>query len=148
MVEQKFLKYFVFEDKKNLKLPSYRVPVDPKLVKRITLVDKDTVPGASFYNETMWILPGFGAKPASSNPNFMKEHTHEFGELLCFYGFNYENVIDLGAEIEFWVDGEKQVINESFTAFIPAGIKHGPLTIKNVRRPIMHVIACNSGAYK
>jgi hypothetical protein len=148
MPEQKYLKYFVFNDKKNLKLPDYRVPVDPKTVKRITHVDKDTVPGAKFYNEVMWILPGFGDKPKSDNPNFWKEHTHEFGELICFYGFNYENILDLGAEIEIWIDGEKQVIKESFTAFVPAGIKHGPITIRNVKRPLVHLIACDTGTYK
>ena len=107
MAEQKYLKYFVFKDKKNKRLPGYRVPVDPQLVKTITHVDKDTVPGAKFDNETMWILPGFGEKQAGNNPNFKKEHTHKFGELMCFYGFNYDDILDLGAEIEFWIDGRK-----------------------------------------
>jgi hypothetical protein len=148
MAEQKYLKYFVFQDKKNNRLPGYRVAVDRKFVKKITHVDKDTVPGAKFYNETMWILPGFGQKQLGNNPNFKKEHTHEFGELLCFYGLNYDDILDLGAEIEFWIDGQKQVIKESFTAFIPAGIRHGPLTIKNVKRPLVHLIACDTGLYK
>jgi hypothetical protein len=148
MSEQKFLKYFVFKDKKNLKLPSFRVPVDPEYVKRVTHVDKDTVPGARFYNEVMWILPGFGAKQVGNNPNFKKEHTHDFGEMLCFYGFNFDDIMDLGAEIEFSVDGKRYHIRESFTAFIPPGIKHGPLTIKNVKRPIVHVVACDTGDYK
>jgi hypothetical protein len=148
MSEQKYLKYFVFQDKKNAGLPAFRVPVDPRFVKKITHVDRDTVPGARFYNETMWILPGFGAGQQGDNPNFKKEHTHPFGELLCFYGFNFEDILDLGAEIEFWVDGKKHLIRESFTAFIPAGVRHGPLTIKNVRRPIVHVVACDSGDYR
>ena len=148
MTEQTYLKYFIFNDKKDLKLPSYRVPVDPNLVKRVTHVDSDTVPGAIFYNEMMWILPGFGADQAGNNPNFKEEHTHEFGELMCFYGFNYDNIMDLGAEIEFTIDGETHIITESFTAFIPAGIKHGPLTIRNVKRPIAHLIACDTGSYK
>lgn len=148
MTEQKFSKYFVFNDKKNLQLPDYRVNVDSQFIRRLTHVDQDTVPGAKFYNEVMWILPGFGDRQTGDNPNFKKEHTHEFGELICFYGFNYEDVMDLGAEIEFWIDGQKQIIKESFTAFIPAGIKHGPLTIRDVRRPIMHLIACDTGSYK
>ena len=148
MAEQKFLKYFIFNDKENLQLPSYRVPTDPKFVKRMTHVDQDTVPGAKFYNEVMWILPGFGADQTGDNPNFKEEHTHDFGELMCFYGYNYDDIMDLGAEIEFWVDGEKHMINESFTAFIPAGVKHGPLTIRNVKRPIVHLIACDTGSYK
>ena len=148
MTKQTYLKYFIFNDKKDLKLPSYRVPVDSQYVKKITHVDKDTVPGGKFYNEMMWILPGFGADQAGDNPNFKEEHTHEFGELMCFYGFNYDDIMDLGAEIEFWIDGEKHIITESFTAFIPAGVKHGPLTIRNVKRPIAHLIACDTGEYK
>jgi hypothetical protein len=148
MSERKYLKYFIFDDKKGLKLPSYRVPTDPNLVKRITHVDEDTVEGATFYNEMMWILPGFGEDYTSNNPNFKEEHSHEFGELMCFYGFNYDDIMDLGAEIEFTIDGETHIITESFTAFIPPGVKHGPLTIRNVKRPIAHLIACDTGKYE
>jgi hypothetical protein len=150
MADLKFRKNFIFADKKNVKLPSYRNDPDSKFIKRITLVDKDTVPGAKFYNETLWILPGFGDGPipAGKNGNFWEEHTHDFGELIGFYGFNFDDIMDLGAEIEFWIDGEKQVIRESFTSFIPAGIKHGPLTVRNVRRPIVHYIACETGEYR
>lgn len=63
MAELKYRKNYIFEDKKNLKLPAYRNEVGSKYIKRITLVDKDTVKGAKFYNETMWILPGFGTEP-------------------------------------------------------------------------------------
>ena len=148
MSEQKYLKYFVFDDKKDLKLPSYRLNTDSEKIVRMTHVDTDTVEGATFYNEMMWILPGFGENYTDDNPNFKEEHTHEFGELICFYGLNYDDIMDLGAEIEFTVDGETYTITESFTAFIPPGVKHGPLTIRNVTRPIAHMIACDTGAYK
>ena len=150
MAERKFRKYFIFYDKKNLKLPDYRDDAGSKYIKRITRVDKDTVEGARFFNETMWILPGFGTEPipAGKKANFWEEHMHDFGELIGFYGFNFDDIMDLGAEIEFWIDGQKQVIKESFTSYIPAGIKHGPLTIRNVKRPIVHYIACETGEYK
>jgi len=150
MAEKKYLKYFIFGDKKNLKLPSYRNDAGSKFVKRMTLVDKDTVKGGKFYNETMWILPGFGTQPIppGKKGNYWEEHTHDFGELLCFYGFNYDDIMDLGAEIEFWIEGKKYLIKESFTSFIPAGIKHGPLTIRNVTRPIVHFVACDTSSYR
>ncbi|MGD9163089.1 MAG: hypothetical protein PVG39_32085 [Desulfobacteraceae bacterium] len=148
MSEQKYLKYFVFDDKKDLKLPSYRLNTDSKKIARMTHIDAETVEGATFYNEMMWILPGFGENYTGDNPNFKEEHTHEFGELMCFYGLNYDDIMDLGAEIEFTVDGETYTITESFTAFIPPGVKHGPLTIRNVTRPIAHMIACDTGVYK
>ena len=148
MSEQKYLKYFIFDDKKDLKLPSYRLSTDSKKIVRMTHVDADTVEGGTFYNEMMWILPGFGENYTDDNPNFKEEHTHEFGELMCFYGLNYDDIMDLGAEIEFTVDEETYTITESFTAFIPPGVKHGPLTIRNVTRPIAHMIACDTGVYK
>ena len=148
MSEQKYLKYFVFDDKKDLKLPSYRLNTDSENIIRMTHVDADTVEGATFYNEMMWILPGFGENYTGENPNFKEEHTHDFGELMCFYGLNYDDIMDLGAEIEFSIDGETYTVTESFTAFIPPGVKHGPLTIRNVTRPIAHMIACDTGVYK
>ncbi len=148
MAERKYSKYFIFDDKKDLKLPSYRKNTDSEYIIRMTHVDADTIKGATFYNEMMWILPGFGENYTGDDPNFKEEHTHEFGELMCFYGLNYDDIMDLGAEIEFTVDGETHTITESFTAFIPPGIKHGPLTIKNVTRPIAHMIACDTGVYK
>ncbi len=81
MPEQRFRKYFIFDDKKNLKLPAYRDDLGSKFIKRITLVDKDNIPNAKFYNETMWILPGFGSQSLSAGKkgNFWEEHTHKFG---------------------------------------------------------------------
>jgi len=149
MAELKYARCFITADKPALKLPPYRVPVDPRFVKRVTHVDGETFPGAEFYCETMWILPGFDktATLPGKSANFWEEHTHEFGELIGFYGFNYDDIMDLGAQIEFWIDGKKQTIKESFTSFIPAGVKHGPLTIRDVKRPIVHFIACDSPAY-
>ena len=148
MSEKKYSKYFIFDDKKALKLPSYRLNTDSEKIVRMTHVDSDTIEGATFYNEMMWILPGFGENYTGDNPNFKEEHSHEFGELMCFYGLNYDDIMDIGAEIEFTIDGETYTITESFTAFIPPGIKHGPLTIRNVTRPIAHMIACDTGVYK
>jgi hypothetical protein len=150
MAEQKYLKNFIFCDKKGLKLPAYRMPVDPRYFKRITVVDKDVIPEGKFYCETNWILPGFGSQPLppGKKGNYWEEHTHKFGELMCFYGFNYDNIMDLGAEIEYWIEGKKYIIKESFSSFIPAGVRHGPLSIRNVVRPIVHFIACDSPEYK
>jgi hypothetical protein len=150
MAELKYAHCFITGDNPKLKLPSFRVPVDPRFVKRVTQIDQTTYPGAEFYCETMWIVPGFDKEtdPAGKNANFWEEHTHEFGELIGFYGLSPDNVEELGATIEFWIDGKKYEITESFSSFIPAGIKHGPLTIKNVTRPIAHFIACDTKEYK
>ena len=136
MAEKRNAKYFVTADKPNLVLPSYRLKVDPQFVKRILHVDADTVPGAEFYSEARWIVPG-----SKEEIRLVNSHTHTWGELLGFFGFNYDDIQDLGAEIEFTVDNEKHLITKSFAAFVPAGIQHGPLIIRNVVRPIFHFSA-------
>jgi hypothetical protein len=144
MSDQKNYKYFIFQDKPGLKVPKYRHDLAKKDVKRLVYLDKEVVPGAEFYCEGRWILPGPGDK---TKPE-MDEHTHPFGELLGFFGFNYEDVHDLGAEIEFWIDGEKYILKESFSAFIPAGIKHGPLYIRDVKRPVFNVCSGAGSKYE
>lgn len=148
MAELKYSKYFVFDDKKDLKLPSYRLNTGSEKIARMTHVDADTIEGATFYNEMMWILPGFGKDYAEDAPNFYEATSHDFGVLMSFYVLNYDDIMDLGAEIEITVDGETHIINESFTAFIPPGVEYGPITVRNVTRPIAHMIACDTGVYK
>jgi hypothetical protein len=143
MAEKKNAKYFVTSDKKDLKLPSYRHIMDPAFVKRVLQLDSEAVPGADFYSEVMWIIPGSEA-PLTQ----VDSHTHTWGEMIGFFGFNYEDIKDLGAEIEFTIDNEKHIITNSFAAFVPAGIQHGPLIIRNVVRPIFHFTAGPCKIYK
>ena len=56
-------------------------------------------------------------------------HTHDFGEVIGFFGTDPKNPNDLGAEIELYIDGERNYITETFLAYIPAGIIHCPLNI-------------------
>lgn len=132
-------------DKKNPVLPAFRHDMESKFVKRALQLDAETVPGAEFYSDAKWIVPGDTSKEGIL---LVDSHTHTFGELIGFFGFDYEDIQDLGAEIEFTVDNERHIITKSFAAFIPAGIQHGPLVIRNVRKPIFHMTAADTGIYK
>lgn len=136
-------KYVVDKPKANAKYPPYRVKNDPKIVKPIVQVDADTVPGAQFYAEAKWIVPG-----SKTEIKLCESHTHDFNEVLGFFGFNYDNIQDLGAEIEITIDNEKNVVDRSFAACIPAGIQHGPVIIRNIQRPIFHVSSGKASQYK
>ena len=138
MAEKKHAKYFVYSDKPNLVYPSYRPEPDPKLFRKIVYLDADVVDETDFYSEAMWIVPG---EAFNEGVTHIEAHTHTWGEFIGFYGYNYENIYDLGADIEFTIDGKTYNINESFASFIPAEIEHGPLIIKNVTQPIMHFTA-------
>jgi len=143
MAEKRNAKNVVDYDKPGMKLPAHCLKVDPKFVRNIVHVDADTVPGAEFYSEAKWIVPG-----SESEIKLVDSHTHSFGELIGFFGFNYEDIQDLGAEIEFTVDNETHKITRSFASFMPAGVQHGPLIIRNVVRPIFHFTAGDCEIYE
>ncbi len=143
MAELKYGKCSVTRDKPNLKLPKYRH--NTSNVKRVLHLDADTVPGAKFYTETMWLVPEDKSKKGKV---LADSHTHKWGQTLGFYVYNYDDVHNLGAEIEFTIDGEKHIIKESFTAFIPAGVQHGPLIVRNVTIPIFHFSSGPTGIYE
>lgn len=143
MAEKKNAKYVVDYNKPSKEYPAHRLKVDSKFVKKIVEVNSDNVPGAEFYSEAKWILPG-----SEEEIREVESHTHEFGELIGCFGFNYDDIQDLGAEIEFTVDNETHKITKSFASFVPAGVQHGPLIIRNVKRPIFHFIAADTDKYK
>jgi hypothetical protein len=143
MSEQKYAGLFLMSDKENVAYPPFRLPEDSRYIKRLVQLDKDTVDITEFYSEAKWIVPG--------NEGDMKlsgSHTHDFDEMIGFFGFNYKDIKDLGAEIEFTVDNQTYTITESFAAFIPAGIQHGPLVIRNVRYPIFSFTGGDTNEYK
>ena len=136
-------KYGVDKTKTNPAYPAYQPKQDANIVKPVITVDDDVVPGAEFYADTNWILPG-----AEGDIRLCESHTHEFGEQLGFYGFNYENIQDLGAEIEIVIDNEVNIVDRSFAAYIPAGVQHGPIIVRNVQRPIFWVSSGSAPRYE
>ena len=143
MAEKKYAKNVVDYVKPPQDLPDHRLKMDPEYVKSIVHVGPDTVPDALFYSEAKWILPGSDKEIKET-----ESHTHEFGELIGCFGFNYEDIQDLGAEVEFTVDNKTYFITKSFASFVPAGVQHGPLIFRNVKRPIFHFIAADTGSYE
>lgn len=127
-------KYGVDTAKANPEYPSYQTIPDGKSIKPVITIDEAVVPGAKLFADTHWILPG-----VEGDIRLCESHTHAVGEMLGFYGFNYDNIQDLGAEIEIIIDNEVNVLDRSFAAYVPPGIQHGPIIVRNVRRPIFWV---------
>jgi hypothetical protein len=73
------------------------------------------------------------AKPMS----FDSVHAHKFPEMLCFIGGNPEDVTDFGAEIDFTLGGEKHKITAPTVVSIPSGVKHCPINITKVTKPMV-----------
>ncbi len=135
MAEQKYIENWVFEDKPNLKLPDYKHFTNPEFTHRMAYIDEETVPGAEFGCENMWLMPGDESKEGQK---LLDKHTLKHGKFIAFFGYSYEDVRELGAEVELWIGGEKHIITKSFASFIPAGLEHGPMIIRNITRPVFH----------
>jgi hypothetical protein len=110
-----------------------------KYATRILWMDEDVVKGA-FHMNTAWYL-----KAAATLEN--TPHVHDTDEIIGFFGNDAANPHDLGGEIEIWLEDEKQVITKSALLFVPAGMKHCPLVLKRVDRPIFHFTIVPGGRY-
>jgi hypothetical protein len=95
-------------------------------------LDSDVIPGA-FYVEVVWFWPTDQKDDSSPDP-----HSHDCDEVIGFFGTDPNDLNDLGAEIEFYIDGERNLMRESFLAFIPAGVEHCPLNILKITKPVFH----------
>jgi hypothetical protein len=112
-----------------------------KFSKRILWIDNNVVEG-SFQMNTAW----YYAVP-ERDPVF-DEHIHDYDELIGFFGSDPNDPYNLGAEIEFAINGEKYFINRTTMIFVPARLKHMPLSIKKVDRPIFHFSIVIGPEYK
>jgi hypothetical protein len=141
MEEVKHSKYIVTEPKQNIYVPPWGGSLSPDRSTRVMYLDNEVIKGA-FYVECCWFWPTDKEDKSSPEP-----HKHDFDEVLAFYGTNWDDPKDLGAEIELWIDGEKNVMNQSFVAFIPAGIVHCPLKFLKVTRPVFHFATGQGKSY-
>jgi hypothetical protein len=141
MEEVKHSKYIVTEPKQNIYVPPWAGSLLPDTSTRVMYLDNEVIKGA-FYVECCWFWPTDKEDKSSPEP-----HKHDFDEVLAFYGTNWDDPKDLGAEIELWIDGEKNVMNQSFLAFIPAGIVHCPLKFLKITRPVFHFATGQGQSY-
>jgi hypothetical protein len=109
---------------------------------RILWMDEKVVDGA-FQMNCSWYR---GPSPDDSPERF--SHTHDSDEIIGFFGDNWQKPYDLGAEIEFWLEDEKHIITSSAMIFVPAGMRHCPLILRRVERPIFHYSVLSGGQSK
>jgi quercetin dioxygenase-like cupin family protein len=104
----------------------------------VAWLDSNRIKGA-FYTECVWYY-----KPRIS---LVGAHTHDFDEVIAFFGSNPDDIHDLGGEVELWMGGEKHIITKSCLVFVPKGVEHCPLSFNRVDRPIFHFTAGTGGKY-
>jgi len=141
MEEFKHGKYIVTQPKQNIVVPPWGGSLSPETSTRVMYLDSDVIKGA-FYVECVWFWPTDKEDKGSPEP-----HTHDYDEVIAFFGTNRDDLSDLGAIIELWIDGERNLMNQSFLAFIPAGVVHNPLKILKITRPVFHFATGQGKSY-
>jgi hypothetical protein len=139
----KYEKYIVNSYKKNVKRPSFMRDTDPQYMRGVAYIDNDVIPDAEFGCDTQWLLPG---DKSPKGQQMMVEHSVPHGTSFTFTAMNYDDITDLCAEVEFWIGGEKHIINKSFGAYIPPDVKQGPLIIRNIKKQIFFMMSYPIGA--
>jgi len=140
MPKSKYSKYVVTE----LRLPD-TPEFSPEAAARyatfgrcILWIDKDVVPGA-FQMSCSWYLKSLDKGPPP--------HEHDEDEILGFFGNDADDPYNLHGEVAFWLGNEKQTITKSAMVFIPGGMKHSPLLLKRVDKPIFHFSVVTGGQW-
>lgn len=106
--------------------------------KRVHWVDNINMPGSFQMNTSWWYKAN--RESVLSNPDSVvgRPHSHNYPEILGFYGSDPEDPNNLGGEVELYLDGEQHVITKSSMVCIPPNMPHCPLLINRVDLPIFH----------
>lgn len=129
MAEKKNAKYIVTELKWPVSNPEFEEAY-AKWAKRLLFMSNNVVEGA-FNVMCSWYL-GIPPEPLAA-------HSHDNGEIIAFFGSNPEDPYNLNGEIEFWLEDERFDLTRSCIIYVPGGMKHCPMVIKRVDKPILHM---------
>lgn len=151
MTESKYARYILTEDRMP-PMPEAMVESMEAQAKEGRILDRtmllgimdSIVPGCSLFVgcEILWGLPG--GRPV----DIEIPHTHDFDEVIGFVGTDRDHPRDLRGEIEFHIGGEKHTLTKTCLIFVPKGIEHCPVTIKEISTPIVMFEAANDPNYE
>ena len=121
-------------------------PVDGKLpeapdgfLRLLLFLDSRRLPGAP-YAEAVWFCTTNDTGPAP--------HMHtDFDEFIGFMGSDPAHPAELNGEIDFFIEDEKITVTKSCLVYIPRGLKHSPIYVPKLERPIIHFSGGNGGDY-
>jgi hypothetical protein len=112
-----------------------------KFATRVLWMDEKVVEGAFQMNVSWYLKPQEGESPLAA-------HTHDPNEIIGFFGNNHEDPYDLGGEVEMWLEDEMHIITKSSLIYVPSGMKHCPLILRRVDRPIFHFSVVTAGKWE
>jgi hypothetical protein len=76
-------------------------------------------------------------------------HTHDFDEIFHFFGADASDISDFQAVVDFHMgeEGEIYTFDKPTIVYVPAGLKHAPINIKVVKKPIIFMNVANAPSY-
>lgn len=98
---------------------------------RLLWMDDSKVKGAYFYMECIWLWEGVTTSGTTEEP-----HVHDFDEVIGFISTDSDHPHELGAKMEIILGDETHFLTKSCLVHVPAGMKHCPLTFREVDRPV------------
>ena len=75
---------------------------------------------------------------------------HPYDECLVFAGTDHSDIKYLGAEVSIELGGEQElhVFDKPTVVVIPKGVRHGPVTVRSLEKPIVHYSIGLAADYK
>ena len=137
MAESKYSKHIVTD----LKTPQFSEEFNARyreFAKRILWMDSNVVEGAFQMNCSWYLRP---------NKYATEPHTHDSDEIIGFFSSDPDDPYTLDGEVEFWIEDEQFILEKTCMIFIPGGMKHCPLILRRVDKPIFHFSTVTEGTY-
>ncbi len=103
----------------------------------------DSVAKGALYFDAVWMTGLHG----SHGVQIEVQHSHDFDEILGFFGSKMDNPRDLDAEIELWLEDEQYFITKSALVYVPRGMKHLPLYFRRIGSPVLFFTSGNGTSY-
>ena len=142
MAETKYGKYIITDDsgrpESDCRDGDEFMKVFPQISVPVAYLDNNMING-SFYAECMWFHTATDAQ--------VEPHTHDFDEILAFFGSDPKDYHDLCGEVELWLGDEKHILTKSCMVFIPKGLPHCPMILRRIDKPIFHFSAGPASTY-
>lgn len=98
---------------------------------RLLWMDDQKVAGANLYMECIWL---WGGKTTSGTMEAPHQHAHS--EVIGFISSDPDNPQELDAKMEIILGDETHWLTKSCLVYVPPGMKHCPLTFREVNRPV------------
>lgn len=113
-------------------------PAPEGFLTRLLWIDSKKLAGSP-YLEAVWFH--------TVNDTGPEKHSHDFDEIIGFFGTDTEHPENLNAELTIFIDGETVTLTKSCLVYIPRGVEHSPILVPKLDRSLIHFSGGNGGDY-